>query len=75
MQQILRHKSVQNTRIHIQYEKTLYGTSANDEFTVKVTTNIEEACALAEVASNMSPESSMTAAKSSESENRSTKVS
>jgi len=35
--------------VYIQYEKALYGTSVNDEFTVKGATNIEEAYELAEV--------------------------
>ena len=35
--------------IYIQYEKALFGTPVNEEFTVKVATNIQEACALAEV--------------------------
>ena len=49
VQQTLGHKSIQNTMIYIQYEKALFGTSVNEEFTVKVATNIKEACALAEV--------------------------
>ena len=49
VQQILGHKSIQNTMVYIQYEKALYGTSVNDEFTVKVATNIEEACKLTRV--------------------------
>jgi hypothetical protein len=49
VQQILGHKSIQNTMIYIQYEKALFETSVNDEFTFKVATNIKEACELAEV--------------------------
>gem|GEM_PF-928798 len=49
VQHALRHKSIQNIMIYIQYEKALFGTSFNEEFTVKVATNIQEACALAEV--------------------------
>ncbi|MDI6848066.1 MAG: tyrosine-type recombinase/integrase [Candidatus Bathyarchaeia archaeon] len=42
VQQILGHKS-------IQYEKALYGTLVEENFTVKVATNVEEACKLIQV--------------------------
>jgi len=49
VKQVLGHKSIKNTMIYIQYEKALFGTPVNEEFTVKVATNIQEACTLAEV--------------------------
>ncbi|MGC9346244.1 MAG: tyrosine-type recombinase/integrase [Candidatus Bathyarchaeales archaeon] len=46
VQQILGHKSIQNTMVYIQYEKALYGTPVEKDFIVKVATNVEEACKL-----------------------------
>ena len=35
--------------IYIQYEKALFGTPVDDEFIVKVATNVQEACKMIEV--------------------------
>lgn len=45
---VLRHKRVQNTMKYIHIEKAIYGPSNNDEYHVKVATNIKEACELVE---------------------------
>ena len=45
----LGHKSLKNTEIYITVERTLFGESENDEFTVKVAENPEEIKALLEV--------------------------
>jgi len=45
----LGHKSIKNTEIYITVERTIFGDSCNDEFTVKVASNPEEIKALLEV--------------------------
>jgi integrase len=49
VKEILGHKSIQNTMVYIQYEKAIYGIPTDDEFIVKVATNVKEACELIEV--------------------------
>lgn len=49
VQKLLGHKSIQSTMIYIDYEAALFGSATNEEFTVKVALNVEEACKLSEV--------------------------
>jgi site-specific recombinase XerC len=42
VKQFLGHKSVQNTEIYLHIERTVFGESGNDEFTVKVAEKPEE---------------------------------
>jgi len=49
VQQFLRHKSIKNTMIYINVERTLFASSANDEFHVKVAKTLDEACELLKV--------------------------
>jgi len=49
VKEILGHKKLSSTQIYIHYEKMIYGSFSNDEFTVRVATNVEEACELVEV--------------------------
>jgi integrase len=46
---ILRHRSIENTMIYIHLEKAVFGTSTNDEYHVKTAKTVEEACELAKV--------------------------
>jgi len=48
VKKILGHKSIQNTLVYIDLESNLF-TRSNEEFTVKVASNTEEACKLIEV--------------------------
>ena len=45
----LGHKSLKNTEIYITVERTLFGETGNDEFTVRVSEDPEEIKALLEV--------------------------
>jgi hypothetical protein len=46
---LLGHKKLSSTQVYIHYERAIYGSLSNrDEFTVRVATNVEEACALVE---------------------------
>jgi len=49
VQRLLGHKSLQSTMIYIDYEKACFGSPCKEEFSVRVATNVEEACKLAEV--------------------------
>jgi len=44
IKELLGHKSIDNTLIYIHLDKALYGSSNNQEFHVRVTHNLEEAC-------------------------------
>jgi integrase len=46
VQQLLGHKDIRNTMIYINIEHALFGASDNDEFTVRVATDVKGACAL-----------------------------
>ena len=48
MQQLLGHKSIQNTMVYINLEQAVFRTE-EDEFHVKVAHNVDEACKLVEV--------------------------
>jgi len=48
VQRLLGHKNIQNTLIYITIENALF-TDANDEFHVRTTKTVEEACKLVEV--------------------------
>ena len=48
VQQLLGHKSIQNTMIYINLERAIFK-EANDEFTVRTVDTLEEACKLMEV--------------------------
>jgi hypothetical protein len=48
VQQVLGHRDLRNTLIHIKLEKALFQ-NADDEFHVKVAQNLDEACRLLEV--------------------------
>ena len=49
VQKLLGHRSVQSTMVYIDYEKGCFGSSASEEFTVKVALNADDACKLIEV--------------------------
>ncbi len=49
MQQFLGHKDIRNTMVYINIERTIFGASDNDEFTVRVTEKPEEIKALLQV--------------------------
>jgi integrase len=49
VQQFLGHKDIRNTMIYINIEHTIFGTDANDEFSVRVTEKPEEIKSLLEV--------------------------
>jgi integrase/predicted RNA-binding Zn-ribbon protein involved in translation (DUF1610 family) len=49
VQQFLRHKSIKNTMIYINVERTLFASSGNDEFHVKTAKTLDEACELLKV--------------------------
>jgi integrase len=49
VKQFLGHKSIDNTELYIQLEKTLFGNLSSDQFTTKVACSTEEACKLIEV--------------------------
>jgi len=42
VKKILGHKNIKNTLIYIDYEKAIFGPGATDEFTVRVSSNIQE---------------------------------
>jgi integrase len=46
---VLGHKSIKSTETYIHYEKMIYQAEANDQFTVKVADNLEDAVKLMEV--------------------------
>ncbi len=45
----LRHKDIRNTTIYINIERSLFQSTDNDEFTVKVAKNLQEVCELLKV--------------------------
>ena len=45
----LRHKDIRNTTIYINIERSLFQSTDNDEFIVKVAKNLQEVCELLEV--------------------------
>jgi integrase len=49
VQQFLGHKDVRNTMIYINIEHAIFGAGDNDEFTVRIATDVKEACALTQV--------------------------
>ena len=49
MQQFLGHKGIRNTMVYINIERTIFGASDNNEFTVRVAEKPEEIKALLEV--------------------------
>ena len=46
VQKLLGHKSVQSTMVYIDYEAACFGNPAKEEFTVRVASNLNEACKL-----------------------------
>jgi hypothetical protein len=48
VKRILGHKIIQNTLKHIDLETSMFGTT-DDQFVVKVATNVQEACKFTEV--------------------------
>lgn len=49
VQKLLGHKSLQSTMVYIDHETACFGSPTKEEFAVKVATNVDEACKLAEV--------------------------
>ncbi len=47
--EFLGHKDIENTRLYIQLEKSLFKNLPNDEFIIRIAHNVEEACKFAEV--------------------------
>jgi len=49
VKEFLGHKSMKNTEIYINIERTMFGESGNDEYTVKIAENPKEVKSLLEV--------------------------